>query len=99
MQAPNDKLKFKCHFFCFLDPPTKHYSFQSIVSITAGLMCFIHFKMSINVQVMPQMYILLTGNLPCLSCVRRKQQIKECPEIAYYHNQAKLLADLLLFII
>ena len=33
--------------------------------------------MSINVQVMLQMYILLTGNLSCLSCVRRKQQIKE----------------------
>ena len=57
----------------------KHYSFRSIVSLTAGLMCFIHFKMSINVQVMPQMYILLTGNLPCLSRVRRKQQIKERP--------------------
>ena len=42
-------------------------------------MCFIHFKMSINVQVMPKMYILLTGNLPCLPRVRRKQQIKERP--------------------
>ena len=32
---------------------------------------------------MPQMYILLTENLPCLSCVRRKQQIKERPADVY----------------
>ena len=32
----------------------KHYSFPSTVSLTAGLMCFIHFRMSINVQVMKQ---------------------------------------------
>ena len=57
----------------------KHYSFPSTVSLTAGLMCFKHFKMSINVQGMPQMYFLLTGNLPCLSRVRRKQQIKKHP--------------------
>ena len=43
----------------------KHYSFPSAVSLTAALMCFIHFKMLINTQVMPQMYIFLTGNLPC----------------------------------
>ena len=42
-------------------------------------MCFIHFKISINVEVMPKMYILLTVNLPFLSRVRRKQQIKERP--------------------
>ena len=43
-------------------------------------MCFIHFRISINVQVMSQMYILITGILLCLSRVRRKQQIKEHPE-------------------
>ena len=58
----------------------KHYSFPSTVSLTAGLMCFKHFKMSINLQGMPQMYFLLTGNLPCLLRVRRKQQIKERPD-------------------
>ena len=43
----------------------KNYSFPSTVSLTAGLMWFMQFKMSINVQVMPQMYIFLTGNFPC----------------------------------
>ena len=58
----------------------KHYSFpSSTVSLTAGLMCFIHFRMSINVQVMPQMSIFLTRSFSTLSRVRRKQQIKEHP--------------------
>ena len=57
----------------------KHYCFPSTLSLTGGLMCFIHFKMAIYVQGMPQMYILITGNLLCLSRVRRKQQIKEHP--------------------
>ena len=57
----------------------KHYSFPSTISLTASLMCFIHFRMSINVQVMPQMSIFLTGNFSTLSRVRRKQQIKKHP--------------------
>ena len=51
-----------------------HYSFPPTVSLTAGLMCFRHFKMLIDVQGMPHIYILLTGNLPCLSRVRWKQK-------------------------
>ena len=65
----------------------KHYSFPSTVSLTAGLMCFKHFKMSINLQGMPQMYFLLTGNLPCLSRVRRKQQIKKHPDHILFTHQ------------
>ena len=63
----------------------KHYSFPSTVSLTASLMCFIHFRMSINVnvQVMPQMYIFLTGNFSTLSRVRRKQQINKRPANSY----------------
>ena len=58
----------------------KHYIFPSTVSLAAVLMCFIHFKMAINVQVMPQIYIFLTGNLSMVSRVHRKQQVKEHPE-------------------
>ena len=64
----------------------KHYSFPSTESLTSGLMSFMHFKMSINVQVMPQMYIFLAGNLSTLSRVRRKQQIKERPARAWRPN-------------
>ena len=61
----------------------KLYSFPSTVSLTVGLMCFIHFKMSTNVQVVPQTHILSHRKFSTLSRDRRNQQIKERPGWKY----------------